>query len=130
MKKRLLAAVLLGMVFAAGCGAAFTEEDLSQLHFVKYEEIEGDKTPEERAAAIKKRLAQLDGVTGTAVVVEGHTAIIALRTAGTEQTEETRVKQEAARAAREADPYIENTSITLNLRIVPLIEEMERRRAN
>ena len=58
----LLAAVAL---FCAGCRAEATENNLSQLHFVKYDDMMGDKTQEERAAAIKKRLDQLDGILGT-----------------------------------------------------------------
>lgn len=113
----------------AGCRAEATENNLSQLHFVKYDDIMGDKTQEERAAAIKKRLAQLEGILGSAVVVEGHTAIIGLRTAGAEQEELRQLRRAVDIAAKDADEYIESTSITTNGRIVALIEEMERKRA-
>lgn len=122
----LLAAVGL---FCAGCRAEATENNLSQMHFVKYDDMVGDKTQEERAAAIKKRLGQLDGILGSAVVVEGHTAIIGLRTEGAGQEELRKVRREADAAAKDADEYIESTSITTNGRIVALIEEMERKRA-
>lgn len=120
----------MALFFLTGCSAEMTETNLSKLHFVKAAEELGDKTPEERAAAIKRRLKQIEEVTGTAVVVEGHTAIIGLRLAeGMEQNDMTRVKREADTAAREADEYIESTSITMNTYIVSLIEEMERSRA-
>lgn len=130
MKKRIGGFILLGMLFLAGCGAEVTENNLSQLHFVKaYDEI-GEKTQEERAFAIKQRLGQIEEVTGSAVVVEGHTAIIGLRLSdGLEQKQMQHVKKEADTAARAADEYLENTSITMNRRIVALIEEMERARA-
>lgn len=122
----LLAAVGL---FCAGCRAEATENNLSQMHFVKYDDMVGDKTQEERAAAIKRRLGELDGILGSAVVVEGHTAIIGLRIEGEGQEELRKVRREADAAAKDADEYIESTSITTNGRIVALIEEMERKRA-
>ena len=122
--------LVLMLFFCTGCEAEMTEENLSRLHFVKADLEMGDKTPQERALAIKNKLKQIEEVTGTAVVVEGHTAIIGLRMEeNMEQNEILRVKQEADAAAREADEYIESTSITMNTYIVSLIEEMERSRA-
>lgn len=129
MKHRFFFLVAAAALFCAGCKAEATENNLSQLHFVKYDEIIGDKTQEERAAAIKKRLGQMDGITGSAVVVEGHTAIIGLRTESAPQEQLGRLRREADAAAKDADEYIESTSITTNGRIVALIEEMERQRA-
>ncbi len=130
MRKWVFLMGTLLLVFLTGCKAEMTENNLSHLHFVKYEEIEGDKTQEERATAIKRRLSQIEEISGSAVVVEGHTAIIGLRMKEEmEQTVLSRVKKEADTAAREADEYIESTSITMNSRIVALIEEMERKRA-
>lgn len=124
-------AILLGgLLFLAGCRAEITENNLSKVHFVKANAESGDKTPEERAWAIKQRLRQIEEISGDAVIVEGHTAIIGLRLREeAEQSAMTRIKKEADRAAREADRYIESTSITMNSRIVALIEEMERKRA-
>ena len=69
----------------------------------------------------------MEEVVGTAVVVEGHTAIIGLRLEGNlEQNEIDSVKREADALAKNADVYIDNTSITTNSFIVSLIEEMER----
>jgi len=62
------------------------------------------------------------------VIVEGHTAIIGLRLEDGMESDATRLRQEADAAAREADEYINNTSITTNQNIVSLIEDMERRR--
>ena len=115
----------------SGCGADLTEKDLSELHFVKAERMIGEKTPEERALSIKNKLAQMEEIIGTAVVVEGHTAIIGLRLeSSVEQNRLAAVKQEAEDAAKAADDYLETVSVTTNTYIVSLIEEMERSRAN
>ena len=123
--------VILMMLFCAGCGAEMTEENLFQVHFVKGEKEIGDRTPEERAMAIKSRLEQIEGVIGTAVVVEGHTAIIGLRLEdGLGQERIDAIKTEADRLSKHAEVQIESTSVTTNSYIVPMIEEMERQRAH
>lgn len=116
--------------FCTGCSAKLTEEDLAELHFVKADALVGEKSPEERAWAIKNRLQQIDEIVGTAVIVEGHTAIIGLRLKeNVEQNAYPHVKQKTDAAARAADASIETTSITMNTYIVSMIEEMERSRA-
>ena len=128
MKK--LAISFLVMVFCTGCGARVTDEDLSKVHFVKAELEINDRTPEERALILKNRLKQISGVIGTAVVVEGHTAIIGLRLKeNMEQNEISAVKREAEALAKGAEVSIESTSITTNGYIVSMIEDMERKRA-
>ena len=127
MKKWTLIFLLL---LCTGCEAEMTEEAQQKIHFVKAEQEIGDRTPEERVLIIKNRLNQIDEVTGTAVVVEGHTAIIGLRLEeGVEQNEISAVKKEADILAKEAGVSVENTSVTVNTYIVSMIEEMERKRA-
>lgn len=122
--------LVLMVVFCTGCQVEMTEEAQQKVHFVKADLEVGDKTPEERALTIKTRLGQMEEVIGTAVVVEGHTAIIGLRLEGNlEQNEIDSVKREADALAKNADVYIDNTSITTNSYIVSLIEDMERSRA-
>ena len=128
MKKGILFFLLL--LFCAGCKAEMTEKDQQKLHFVKAEAEIEDKTPEERAMTIKSRLKQIKEIEGTAVVVEGHTAIIGLRLKeGLEQNEISAVKKDVDLAAREADVSVESNSVTTNVYIVSMIEDMERRRA-
>lgn len=130
MKKQAGLILFFMAVLLSGCRAEATENNLSQLHFIKYDDMVGEKTPEERAVAIKRRIYQIDEVTGCAVVVEGHTAIIGLRLEeNMEQNNMSRVKKEADSAAKEADEFIESTSITMNSYIVSLIEDMEQKRA-
>lgn len=130
MEKRAGLILFLAAAMLSGCKAEVTENNLSKLHFVKAADELGDKTPEERATAIKRYIYQIEDVTGCAVVVEGHTAIIGLRLEeNAEQNRSTYVRKEVDSAAREADEYIESTSITMNTHIVSLIEEMERKRA-
>lgn len=130
MEKRAGLILFLAAAMLSGCKAEVTENNLSKLHFVKAADELGDKTPGERATAIKRYIYQIEDVTGCAVVVEGHTAIIGLRLEeNAEQNRSTYVRKEVDSAAREADEYIESTSITMNTHIVSLIEEMERKRA-
>lgn len=130
MKKRGVFLLILAVCILAGCSAEITEKNLNHLHFVKASQEMGDKTPAERAFAIKRRLGQMEELSGSAVVVEGHTAIIGLRfRENMEQNERTAVQKEADRAAKEADAYIKSTSITMNPYIVALIEDMEKQRA-
>lgn len=125
------AMILAAIFFLQGCGARVTENNLSQLHFVKATAEMGDKTPEERASAIKKRLYRMEEIAGCGVVVEGHMAIIGLRLSdGTKQGEIAALKKRADAAAKEADRMIAHTSITANPYIVAMIEDMERKRAD
>ena len=122
--------MLLILAVCVGCRAEMTEEAQQKIHFVKAEQEIGDRTPEERGMIIKNRLKQLDECIGTAVVVEGRTAIIGLRLQdGMEQNEIDAVKRKADALAKESDVSIENTSVTTNSYIVSMIEEMERKRA-
>lgn len=131
MKKEIGLLLFLAMGLLSGCGAEVTENNLSHLHFVKARTEMGDKTPEERASTIKKRLYQLEEITGCGVIVEGHTAIIGLRLQeNLEQNEISSVRRSVDAAAKEADRYIESTSVTTNPYIVSMIEQMERRRAD
>ena len=122
--------LVLLMVFCTGCKAEMTEEAQQKIHFVKAEQEIGDRTPEERALVINTRLKEIDEIIGTAVVVEGHTAIIGLRLeGGLEQNEIDSVKRKADALAKGAEVSIESTSITTNSYIVALIEDTERKRA-
>ncbi|MFV0314986.1 MAG: YhcN/YlaJ family sporulation lipoprotein [Anaerotignum sp.] len=124
MWKKLLILPLVVFCFC-GCSATATQNNLSGIHFVKADEIIGGKTLEERALSIKGLLHEIKGVSGNAVVVEGHTAIIGLRLESGMEDETSRLTKEADTAARQADENITNTSITTNTKIVALIEQME-----
>ena len=130
MRKKGVFLLIVTMGILAGCSAEITERNLNHLHFVKASDEVGDKTPAERAVAIKRQLGQIEGISGSGVVVEGHTAIIGLRMEERmEQNELASVQKEADRAAKQADAYIKSTSITTNPYIVALIEDMEKQRA-
>ena len=122
--------IFLILFLCTGCKAEMTEDPQQKLHFVKAEEEIGDRTPEERALIIKGRLRQIEEIEGTAVVVEGRTAIIGLRLKNDmEQNEVEAVKRKADVLAKSAGVEIEHTSVTANGYLVGLIEEMERKRA-
>ena len=123
-------AIFLMLFLCVGCKAEMTEEPQQKIHFVKAEEEIGDRTPEERAMILKNRLKQIEEVEGTAVVVDGRTAIIGLRLkSGMEQNEVDAVKRKVDALAKSADVDIQNTSVTANDYLVGLIEEMERKRS-
>ena len=122
--------IFLMLVLCVGCKAEMTEEPQQKIHFVKAEEEVGDRTPEERAMILKNRLKQIAEAEGTAVVVEGKTAIIGLRLKNAmEQNEVDDVKREVDVLTKSAEVDIENTSVTVNDYLVGLIEEMELKRA-
>ena len=122
--------IFLMLFLCVGCKAEMTEEPQQKIHFVKAEEEIGDRTPEERAMILKNRLRQMGEVMGTAVIVEGKTAIIGLRMKkDMEQKEVDAVKRKVDALVKSAEVDIENTSVTANDYLVGLIEEMERKRA-
>ena len=122
--------IFLVLFLCVGCKAEMTEEPQQKIHFVKAEEEIGDRTPEERAMILKNRLKQMGEVMGTAVIVEGKTAIIGLRMKkDMEQKEVDAVKRKVDALVKSAEVDIENTSVTANDYLVGLIEEMERKRA-
>ena len=123
--------MIWGMILLlCGCRAEMTDEAQQRLHFVKAEQEIGDRTPEERAMILKNRLKQMEEVAGTAVVVEGKTAIIGLRLKNDmEQNEIDTVRRKADVLIRSAEVDIEHTSVTANDYLVGLIEEMERKRS-
>ena len=122
--------IFLMLFLCVGCKAEMTEEPQQKIHFVKAEEEVGDRTPEERSMILKNRLKQIEEVMGTAVIVEGRTAIIGLRLKkDMEQNEVDTVRRRAEALAKSAEVDIENVSVTANGYLVGLIEEMERKRA-
>lgn len=80
------------------------------------------ENPKERAQQIQKALMDVPGVTDSAVVVAGHTAIIGLRTEE-KGTALGRLIQEAETAARGADKHLQMVSVTANEAIVERMEQ-------
>ena len=120
----------LVMLFICGCGAEMTEKTQQKHSSVKTEQEVDDRTPGERAMVIKERLKQMDGIIGTAVVVEGHTAIIGLLLEkDMEQNEISAVRTKAESLAKNADASVENVLVTSNAYVVSMIEDAERKRA-
>lgn len=79
------------------------------------------ESPGERAAQIRTALLDIPGVTDSAVVVAGHTAIIGLRTEA-EGTALGQLIREAERAAKGADSNLRMVSVTANEAIVARVE--------
>lgn len=87
-----------------------------------------EKTPTERVLQIKKTLGAINGIAESAVVVEGHTAIVGLRLHENATQYEARLVQEAKRAIKQADDDTQTTSVTTNEWIVSLIAQAEAER--
>lgn len=109
MKKCL---VVLLSILLCGCTAQQTSASLAAV----------TESPKKRAENIRQALSAVSGVTDSAVVVAGHTAIIGLR------TEEKgaalgRLMEEAETAARGADTNLQMVSVTVNEAIVSRMEE-------
>lgn len=80
------------------------------------------QSPKERAQQIQNALMEVPGVTDSAVVVAGHTAIIGLRTEE-KGTALGRIIQEAETAARGVDKHLQMVSVTANEAIVERMEQ-------
>lgn len=109
MKKSLL---FLLFFFLCGCAGQQTTTSLAAV----------TESPQKRAEQIRLALLEVPGVTDSAVVVAGHTAIIGLRTEE-EGAALGRLMEEAETAARGADANLQMVSVTVNEAIVSRMEE-------
>lgn len=99
-------------VLLCGCAGTSASTSLAQV----------TESPGERVAQIRTALLDIPGVTDSAVVVAGHTAIIGLRTEA-EGAALGRLMQEAERAAIGADGSLQMVSVTANEAIVSRMEQ-------
>ena len=128
MKKWMLLCV--GMtIWMSGCSLHVTENNLLRARAEKADQMMNGKSPEERALEIKTAISRVDGVSTSAVIVEGHTAIIGVRTDAQESKEIGRLTRAVRNAARQTDTEVYAVSVTVNDEIVTQIEEEERSRA-
>lgn len=104
--------VFLLLFLLCGCAGQQTATSLSAV----------TDSPKERAGQIQKALSEIPGITDSAVVVAGHTAIIGLRTEET-GTALGRLIQDAETAARGVDRNLQMVSVTANEAIVERMEE-------
>lgn len=104
--------VFLLLFLLCGCAGQRTATSLAAV----------TENPKERAQQIQKALMEVPGVTDSAVVVAGHTAIIGLRTEE-KGTALGRLMQEAETAARGADKHLQMVSVTANEAIVDRMEQ-------
>lgn len=128
MKKIVGMAGIFLLIFCGGCGAAPVQNHLQKALTAEDREMVGGKSQAERAEEIKSFLGRIDGITGSAVVVEGHTAIIGLRMEGVTQDEAQQIMARTEAAAIAYGTEIENVSVTVTDTIVSLIEAEEKKR--
>lgn len=129
MKKWVLFFGIFVAGFLGGCGAAPVQNHLQKALTAEDREKIGGKSPAERAEEIKSFLVRIEGITGTAVVVEGHTAIIGLRVDGVTQAQAQEIMKEAEYMAIAFGTEIENVSVTVTDTLVSLIEAEEKERS-
>lgn len=129
MKKIVGMAGIFLLIFCGGCGAAPVQNHLQKALTAEDREMVGGKSQAERAEEIKSFLGRIDGITGSAVVVEGHTAIIGLRVDGVTQAQAQEIMKEAEYTAIAFGTEIENVSVTVTDTLVSLIEAEEKERS-
>ena len=128
MKKWMLLCVSM-TIWMSGCSLHVTENNLLRARAEKADQMMNGKSPEERALEIKTAISRVDGVSASAVIVEGRTAIIGVRTDAQESKEIGRLTRAVRNAARQTDTEVYAVSVTVNDEIVTQIEEEERSRA-
>lgn len=114
----------------AGCEELPVENNLSGVRTVEHTTagFADEVSSQERVEKIKEKLGKMTGVISSAVVVEGHTAIVGLTLATGSADAESHLRADAQRAVQVADEATAYVSITTNPRIVSLIAGMEERR--
>ena len=126
MKKMVFCSVLM-IFLCCGCSFAVVENNLLQTRTAKVAERTNGKSMAERAADVKEKIGRIDGVQGSAVVVEGHTAIIGLRT-DIEKKKQTQLTNEVQATALQTDDKLYFISVTTDENIVSQIEKEEKTR--
>lgn len=126
MKKMVFCSVLM-IFLCCGCSFAVVENNLLQTRTTKAAERTNGKSMAERAADVKEKIGRIDGVQGSAVVVEGHTAIIGLRT-DVEKKKQAQLTDEVQTMALQTDDALYFVSVTVDENIVSQIEKEEKTR--
>lgn len=127
MKKMVLSCFLL-IFLCCGCSLAVTENNLLKTRTAKANELQNGKSMAERATDVKEQIGRIDGVTGSAVVIEGHTAIIGLRTKDLQKKEQKQLIDNVQTAAVQTDDTLYFVSVTVDENIVSQIEKEEKTR--
>ncbi len=126
--KKMVLSCFLAIFVCCGCSLAVTENNLLKARTAKAEEIKNGKSMAERAADVKEKIGRIDGVTGSAVVIEGHTAIIGLRTKDLQKKEQKQLTNDVQAATVQADDTLYFVSVTMDENIVSQIEKEEKTR--
>lgn len=124
MKVAKIFAILFLVMLFGGCKMQLAENHMGGIFANQTEKSGG-----ERADAVKEELGKIEGITGSAVVIEGHTAIIGLRLEEMEKKEVKTLIEQAERAAKNAEADIQTVSVTTKESIVTLIEKEEKKRS-
>lgn len=128
MKKWMVFGLAASLLFQTGCRMESSQNHLQGAVMADSKDKIGGKSGAERAEELKIFLGRIEGITGSAVIVEGHTAIIGLRTQAQTQAEANRIMDAAEEAAKAYGTEIQNVSVTVTESIVSLIEVEEKKR--
>ncbi len=126
MKKMVFCSILI-LFLCCGCSFAVVENNLLQTRTAKATERVHGKSMAERAADVKEKIGRIDGIQGSAVVVEGHTAIIGLRT-DVDKKKQTQITNDVQATALQTDKDLYFVSVTTDETIVSAIEKEEKTR--
>lgn len=126
MKKMVFCSILM-LLFCCGCSFAVVENNLLQTRTAKATERINGKSMAERATDVKEKIGRIDGIKGSAVVVEGHTAIIGLRT-DMDKKKQTQLTNNVQTTALQADENLYFVSVTTDETLVSEIEKEEKSR--
>ncbi len=126
MKKIIFCNILI-LWLCCGCSFAVVENNLMQTRTAKAAERIHGKSLAERAADVKEKIGRIDGIQGSAVVVEGHTAIIGLRT-DVDKKKQIQLTNDVQATALQTDENLYFVSVTTDEMVVSEIEKEEKTR--
>ncbi len=110
------------LFFCGGCQMEGAENNMYGIITDSRQESNG-----KRAERIKEELGKMKDLSGSAVLVEGHTAIIGLRLEKADKKQIKAMMTEAEQRAKTADAEIQNVSVTIEESLVRRIEKEERK---
>lgn len=124
MKVKKIGVILFFVMLFSGCRMEMAENHMGGIFANETEQSQA-----QRAEAVKEELYKIEGITGSAVVIEGHTAIIGLRTKEMGKKQAKLLIAQVEQVVKNTKVDIQNVSVTTKESIVTLIEKEEKERS-